>query len=119
MPNRRVVLQPAIEIVAAQSQDIRFAVHTGGAKSGLVWLNVLKSSSAASTWDILGATGQNLSSSTGSQSYWITSRQIPVGASTVGAFKGSLTDIPDFLRWSVTGVNAALQFEIVLYLYDT
>ena len=123
MPIRRVVLQPVIEIGAAQGQDVRFAVPSGSAKSGLALLNVMKNGSAGTvTVDILGATSMNLlDPATGSNSFWLQLKTpgINVGAAAVGSLKGVLTDIPDFIRWKVTGSPVTFQFEIVLYLYDT
>lgn len=122
MLHRRVVLQPVIEIGVAQGQDVRFAVPSGSAKSGLAWLNVMKNGSAGTvTVDILGATSMDLDPATGSNSFWLKLKTpgIAVGAGAVGGLKGVLSEIPDFIRWNVTGSPVTFQFEIVLYLYDT
>ena len=91
-----------------------------GAKTALVWVNVLKNSSGATTFKFLGASSLSLGATgAAAGSYWLNLKDIAVGATTVGAFTDAVAALPDFLRWEVTGANAAIQFEIVVYLYDT
>ena len=118
MPNRRLILQPTIEVAVATTQENRFAIPAGGAKSGLVWVNIPKNGATA-TIDILGASSLTLLD-VGSNSFWKLVGTMTPGASATGAFNVAITTVPDFLKWKCTGTfTQAIQFEIIVYLYDT
>jgi hypothetical protein len=119
--NRRIVLQTPIEVTSSQSQDLRFAIPTAGAKSALVWINVHKNTASSGiTMDILGSSSMTLPDPS-SGSFWkpLITSGISITAGTVGVFTGSVTTVPDFLRWKITIPSNACLFEIVVYLYDT
>ncbi len=121
--NRRIILQPPIEVTAATTQEVRFAIPSTGAKSALFWVNVHKNTmtGGSASIDLIGASSLNLLDTGTSSSFWKTvlGSPISVGFGAVGAFSATTTTVPDFLRWKVTGNNNIVQFEIIAYLYDT
>src|SRR5437667_343500 len=101
MANRRIVLQPIFTaLTSTTGQEVRFAVPTGGAKSGLAWINVTANASTATvTFKIVGASERNLATA----GFWLQSGSTTIAASTTGAVQAVLTNLPDFLRWTISG----------------
>jgi len=116
MAFRRVVLQPMMTTANNVTQEVRFAVQTTGWKTGYFWANLPVHGGTAVTFDIRGASGQNVSEAT---AFWPSLGTFVTTAGTPGAYKSNaLTPLPDFVRFITTGVSASITFELIAYLWD-
>lgn len=96
------------------AQDIRFAVDTGGAKSGVAWINV-HTAGTTMTVRILTATGPE---SAGTAAFWTVAGSV-AGLAAVGAANFALTNLGDVIRWDVSTITGSFTFSVVVYLFDT
>ena len=120
MARARIELQPSLSVSAATTQEPRYASKTGGAMSGVAFVNVFSNSSTSSTTVTLyTATANDLDPTTGT--FWKSVGSVAIGAGSTGAFTIEISErtLADFLRWGISGLNNTVSFAIVAYLYDT
>ncbi len=94
---------------------------TSGAKTVLAWINVLSNNStAAATVDILASSSVTLPDPLVGNTFWPSVSTITITAGTTGVFKSSvITTVADWAKHKISGLNASICYEIILYLYDT
>jgi hypothetical protein len=110
----RLTLQPTFTAAAATTQEDRYARPLGHAVSGVALVNVYRNTSGTSvTFTLQTASQLGVSSS-----FWTSVGTGNIGAGTSGMVKIVLTDLGEWIRWDLSGLNAAIDFDIVLELDD-
>lgn len=119
MGHWRAIVQPTVRVAAATTVETRYAFVTGGAKTITFTVNVYENgSNQAPKIEMYGASSLNLDDDILSNSFWINVLTVNLTALGTGAFSATLTNPPLYLRWSITGVNANVAFEIVADMWD-
>ncbi|MBI2892913.1 MAG: hypothetical protein HYY06_05125 [Deltaproteobacteria bacterium] len=117
----RTDLQPYIEIGAATTQEARFAVQVGNAKTGVACVNVTKNnmSSGTLTFDFETATDPKspnwANCGTGSINVTGTGQ---TSLLRVDLGESSTTRLAGVVRWKSSGANATVGFDIVVFFAD-
>ena len=119
-------LEPGAEISTTPvSQEVRDAANVGNGKTGVVFLYISRNamSAGSATFEILTAADQSAPDLT-TNSGWGSAGSTAVTFGTVGLVRfeigvTSATRMGQWMRWKVTGANAAIQFAMVVFLADT
>jgi len=120
----RVDLEPGTEISAAAQQLTRDAANIGNGKTGVVFMYITRNASTASaTFEIVTATDQDVPDPS-SNSAWGSGGTTVVTAGTTGLVRfeigvSAATRLGQWMRWKVTGANAAIYFNMIVFLSDT
>lgn len=116
----RTQLQSYIEVSADTTQETRFAVEVGQAKTAVACINIIKNNCTATiTFDFETATDPGSSS-------WASAGSVGVSAQTTGLKRAELggsstTGLASVVRWKLTGVSGSptIGFDIVIFFADT
>jgi hypothetical protein len=120
MAGTRVDLQTATSSPTPSAQDPRFAVRIpGGARSGLLVVNVFAAPATTATLKIYSASDIELDPNTGaSPSFWFSPGSVSLAAGTTGVQTAALTQVGEYVRWALEGGSGTPRFSVVLFLFD-
>ena len=122
----RVVLQPTLTMTTSSSptQEARFARRVGHGKTGVVFVNVYRTSTSGTiTFGIETASETAVRADT-TNPFWLSC--VAAGAANTfsaalisGALKFKIENLGEWVRYNVAGIPAATDFDIVIYFADT
>ena len=96
------------------TQEDRYAKNVGQAVEGVALVNVYRNTSGAGlTFTFLTASHLGLANS-----FWASVGQGMIGAGAVGLVKIKITDLGEWIRFDLSGANAAVDFDIYIDLAD-
>jgi len=115
-----VVLQPTKTITASETQEARFAKSVGHGKSGVAFVNVYRNNNSTTFTTWLVETASQTGVLTTSGTFWLPAGTGTIAASGTGAVRISLSNLGEFVRWSVTtGSTTGTDFDVLVYFADT
>ena len=104
---------------AAETQEARYAARVGHGKAGVVFVNVYRNTSSNPVTFTIQTASSTALRTDSTNPFWLTAGLSGgIGANTAGAVRIAISDLGEWIRWDVTGPNAAVDFDVMVDFYD-